>query len=259
MALGKSVETVLRLVEETTGLPVHVEPDDSLPSNILARLNMARGKVPFHRIAYQPNRSTSPDYLIVYQCGFVLRQYAVPVSERVDFARADLAERKVRQWVTENPKMPGMPEKARNDLTGFLFDGILAQLRSIPVGLRVDSWILDRCPDLAPLQREAALQQLSDNTAGLRPEVLEMMPDQALAASLSMGAAFAIYWAEKLNQPQISLPYRATGHLVAGQELFELCGSIPDDPAKDRHLIDAWADALGLQGWYRWIPSPMGK
>ena len=86
MALGESVEKVLRLVEQKTSLPVYVEADATLPRNILAKLTMARGKMPFRRVAYQPDRSASPDYLIVYQCGFVLRNYAVTSSDQVDFA-----------------------------------------------------------------------------------------------------------------------------------------------------------------------------
>lgn len=39
----------------------------------------------------------------------------------------------------------------------------MLQLRSIPVGLRVDAWILDIYPDLAPLQRIFVLQQLQEN------------------------------------------------------------------------------------------------
>ena len=255
MALGKSVEKVLRLVEETTGLPVHVEPDSTLPPNLLAKVTMARGKMPFHRVAYQPARSESPDYLIVFQCGFVLRHYSVLPADRVDFANTDLAEQTVRQWVRDNPKTPGLPENKIEGLTGFLFNGILSQLRSIPVGLRVDSWILEEYPELAPLQREAAMKQLDDIAAGLRPDVQDMMPDEALTASLSMSAAFSIYWAERFGQPQLTLPFRATGHLAAGQALYDTWRDASSDPGHDRSLIDAWASKLGLQGWYHWVPS----
>ena len=259
MALGKSVEKVLRLVEETTGLPVHAEPDSNLPRNILAQLTIARGKMPFHLVAYQPDRSATPDYLIVYQCGFALRHYAVPTQDRVDFAGTELAEQTVREWISNNPKTPGLEQSAIDGLTGFLFNGILKQLRSMPTGLRVDSWIMAEYPDLASLQREAVMRQLADNAAGLRPNVQGMMPQPALVTSLAMSAAFAIYWAEKLHQPQITLPYRATGHLAAGQGLFDLWCGIPDDPANDRKVIDTWATMLGLQGWYRWIPSATGN
>ncbi len=253
MALSVSVDKVLRLVEEKTGLPVHVEPDSSLPPNLLAKVTMARGSVPFHLVGYQPRASAAPDYLIVYQCGFILRRYAVPPGDRFDFAGTDYAETTVSQWVRGNPKTPKLPEQNLRGLIGFLFHGILSQLRSIPVGLRVDSWILAELPDLADLQQQALMRQLNDNAAALRPDVQAMMPDQALAANIAMSAAFALYWSEKLNRPQIVLPYQATGHFESGRALLDIWRSIPDDPAKDMELMDAWADELGLSGWYRWI------
>ncbi len=255
MALSESVNKVLRLVEEKTGLPVHVEPDSSLPANLLAKVTLARGVMPFHRVAYQAAASAAPDYLIVYQCGFVLRQFSLPPSERFDFARTDSAEAEVRQWVQQNPKTPDMPHQAVTNLTGFLFDGILSQLRSIPVGLRVDTWILKEFPDLAPLQRSAVVKQLDDNAAALRPEVQAMMPDQALKANISMSAAFALFWADKLSQPQITLPYQASGRLGAGRKLLDIWQNISDEPAHDMKLIDTWADELGLGSWYSWVKA----
>ncbi len=253
MALSSSVEKVLRLVEEKSGLPVHVEADSSLPKNELAKVTMARGGMPFHRVAVQPHASATPDYLIVYQCGFILRVYAVPPEARFAFAAVDAAEDTVRQWVVSNPKTPNLPEQTVVGLTGFLFNGILSQLRSIPVGLRVDSWILAEFPDLAELQQQALTKQLNDNAAALRADVQAMMPDKALATNIAMSAAFALYWAEKLTRSQIALLYQATGHLEVGRVLLDLWHRIPDDPAKDMALVDAWANRLDLSGWYRWV------
>jgi tetratricopeptide (TPR) repeat protein len=41
--------------------------------------------------------------LIVYECGFVLRHYAIPPQDRVDFANTDLAEQTVKQAVALQP------------------------------------------------------------------------------------------------------------------------------------------------------------
>jgi hypothetical protein len=92
MALSESVNKVLRLVQEKTGLPVHVEPDSTLPVNLLAKVTIARGGMPFHRVGYQSGASAAPDFLIVYQCGFVLRQFSLAPTERFDFSRTDRAE-----------------------------------------------------------------------------------------------------------------------------------------------------------------------
>ena len=99
------------------------------------------------------------------------------------------------------------------------------------------------------------MKQLYDIAAGLRPDVQKMMPDKALTASLSMSAAFSIYWAERFGQPQLTLSFRATGHLAAGQALYDTWRDASSDPGNDQSLIDAWASKLGLQGWYHWVPS----
>ncbi len=61
MALSGSVDKVLRLVEKKTGLPVHIEPDSSVPEHEVAKVTMARSAMPFHRIAVQPQSSATPD------------------------------------------------------------------------------------------------------------------------------------------------------------------------------------------------------
>jgi len=253
MALSSSVEKVLRLVEEKTGLPVHIEPDTTLPANLLAKVTVARGAIPFHQIGYQTIGNAAPDYLIVFQCGFLLRRYAVPPADRVDFVESEKAEATVRQWVRKNPKTPNLTEESITGLTGFLYRSLLNQLRSTPVGLRVDSWILSEFPDLAGLQQEALSRQLNDNAAAFRPDVQARMPEQALATNLAMTAAFGLYWSEKLNRPQIVLPYKATGQLEAGRALLNIWHDIPDDPAQDKDMIDAWARKLELSDWYRWV------
>ena len=77
---------VLRLVRGRTGKPVHVEPARNLPPNVLAKLDVARGASPIHRIAIHPSAINEPDYLIVFQAGYLLRRFAVPAGQRLDFA-----------------------------------------------------------------------------------------------------------------------------------------------------------------------------
>jgi hypothetical protein len=255
MALSPTVEKVLRQVEKATGLPVHVEPDSTLPKNILAKVTMARGGIPFHQVAYQSASSAAPDYLIVFQCGFILRRFAVSIGDRYDLAQAPHAEETVRGWVTKNPKQPNPALHQAEGLIGFLFNNLLSQLRSVPVGLRIDDWILKSFPELRPLQEEALTKQLNDNAAALKPDVQKIIPEQALATNLTMSAAYAIFWADRLGQTQITLPYKASGYMEKGQELFDLWRDTPSDPAHDKSLIDRWAEKLSLQGWYTWVKA----
>jgi hypothetical protein len=67
-----------------------------------------------------------------------------------------------------------------------------------------------------------------------------------------MSAAFALFWPERLKQPEIALPYRASGYVEKGQALYNAWNSILDHPAEDSRLIDEWAVQLGMRGWYKW-------
>ena len=73
MALQEVTEAILRSVEEATGRPVVVQPDPSL-GTMLAKLTMARGSAPAHRVAYNP-QAGAVDYVICVQCGFLLRTF----------------------------------------------------------------------------------------------------------------------------------------------------------------------------------------
>lgn len=86
MGLRETTRKILDLVEHTSSYPVLVTEDPSLKT--LATVRMVRGDAPAHTITYNPAASTQPDYLIAYQCGFILRLFANPPSERWDLAPA---------------------------------------------------------------------------------------------------------------------------------------------------------------------------
>lgn len=253
MTMEGPAAQVLQLVRERTGKPVHVEPDRSLPPNVLAQLDVARGGAPVHRIAIHPSVINEPDYLIVFQAGFLLRRFAMPPSERRDFSERPKAEETVWRWVHNNPNARHLVGAINPQLIRFLCSGLLSQLRSMPVGLRVDDWIRTEFPELATLQRQALDRQLNDNAAGLRPEVQRAMPAEAVRASLGMNAAFALYWARTLDIPQIVIPYRAAGFEKVGAALLEVWDEVSSGPEADGALVDAWAQRLGMADWYQWI------
>jgi hypothetical protein len=252
MAKSAAVGKVLKQVESLSGKPVHIEATSNLPPNILANVRMARGGLPFHVIEYQSSLGASPDYVIVYQCGFIIRRYAVDATNRQDFIATTDGEAAVRGWVRNNPKSTEQPEANASGLIRFLHSGLLSQVRSIPVGLRVDDWIFQEFPELQPLQQKALAKQFNDNAAALRPDVQASMPEPPLAINIIMSVAFALFWADRLIQPQIALPYQATGYIERGRTLLDIFKRTPTNPSQDTVLIDAWADTLGIRNWYRW-------
>jgi hypothetical protein len=198
-----------------------------------------------------------PDYLICYQCGFILRLFAVPAAGRVDLASTAEGRQVVQRLLTASDgpgKKLKLPPETIETLRDQLFDGLMTQLRSIPIGFRVDSWIMREYPELLQLQRDMVMRQIKDNLAALSPDLKKIAPKKIYQCNVSMNAAFADFWAKRFSDPSFSVPYKAAGFLKTGQELLVILEEIPDDPSADRDLIDAWMDRLNLDGWYQWVP-----
>jgi len=149
-----------------------------------------------------------------------------------------------------------LPAEAARQLQENWLNGILTQLRSYPIGLRVDAWIAEEFPSLKTQQLASTTWQLQQNLAVLRPEIAQLTAEEIYRASVGMNAALAAFWAEAVGQPQLTLPYKATKYLGLAGQLLEVFRTVPKEPAHDQELVDAWADQLGMRGWYAWIPHP---
>lgn len=255
MTLRDVTRTLIDRVETVSGCPVLVSDDPSLKTLVSSRV--ARGANRIHVISYNPTAVKEPDYLICYQCGFILRLFGVSESNRIDFAGTVEGRETVNRLLIA-PDGPGQTLKLSPEsisaLRDQLYDGLMLQLRSIPVGFRVDSWIIREYPEFTQLQRDMTMRQIKDNLASLSPDVKKIAPKKISQSNLAMNAAFAEFWARRFSDPTLSLPYKAAGFLTAGEELLAILDETPDAPSADRKLVDAWADHLSLGGWYQWIP-----
>jgi len=259
MSLSQITQQVLRLVETRSGIPVHVEPDPRLPGTILAKVVMARGALALHRVSYRPDSSTPPDYLICAQAGFILRLFDTPPEKRFDFAASAEGDAAIERLVKTHPVGRTLPPQALPQFCQILRDGLLNHLRSIPLGMRVDRWLATEFPALADLQKASILRQVQDAIITLAPQHRQVSPPEIYDASEAISAAFAAFWSARLNQPQLALPFKAAGYLQAGQELLAIWESTPDVAENDRTIIDAWAEKLGVAGWYQWVPYSAPK
>lgn len=259
MNLSETTRTVLRLVETRSGIPVHVEADSSLPGTTLAKVVMARGALALHRVTYRPDSSSPPDYLICQQAGFILRLFNTPPEKRFDFAASPEGTAAVERLVKVHPVMRSLPAKALPQLCQMLRDGLLKHLRSIPLAMRVDRWLASEFPALAELQKASILRQLQDSLATLAPEHRQVSPQKIYDATQAISAAFSAFWAARLNQPQLALPFKAAGYLQVGQELLAIWESTPDVAENDRAIVDGWAEKLGIAGWHQWVPYSAPK
>ncbi len=255
MPLQQVTHEFLTLVERETGYPARLIEDPNLPT--LAKVQMARGTVPAHFIQYKPTRDESLDYLICYQCGYILRLFETPPGERYDLGVKLAKEAEVVQLLTGPAgKLArfGVTAAQAGQLAGVYLGGLLTHLRSIPIGMRVAEWLAENYPALRASQRATVLKELAEAKGSLQGQVREITPDEIYLPTMAINAAHAMFWAERYGRRELSAPYRSYGYDAGGRALLKLWRAAPADPAHDRELVDSWAAQLGLTGWYEWLP-----
>lgn len=245
---------LLELVQTVSGFPAVVQANPELSTT--AALSMARGQRAVHVIEYNPALVREPDYHVAVQCGYILRFFAPPPAERKDLADDLAGLEKVRDLVRQSTgqRMPGLSPVTLEHLAERLYRGLMLQLRSMPIELRVEAWIAEAYPEYAATQRAVVLGQLDVNARALSEAVRAASPGRVFKASVTMNAAVAQYWVGELLLPDLVKPYAREGLAAGGAQLLAIWRRVSADAVHDRELIDAWAHALKIGGWYAWVP-----
>ena len=237
---------ILQRVEELSGKSVQFMRDENL--QVLSTLQMARNGAEFHILRYQP--SDAPlDYLVAYQAGFALRIFENPEEQRFDFNRTEGATSAVTRLLT------GGQALSANDLEGVpqfaerIAHWALMNLRSLPVGMRIDQWLATEYPELKDQQLVSHRLQQQQNMSALTLRHGKLTVPVVL---LSTVAAYAIFSDRLAGVTRYAIPFEAAGILEDGRNLLELLDKVPQESINDRVLVELWANTCGMSNWYEW-------
>jgi hypothetical protein len=239
---------VLQAVEERTGKAIQFLRDENL--SVLATLQTARNGADFHVLRYKPSNEPL-DYLIVFQAGFVLRLFENDPFLRFDFSPASDAGRQVEVLMATGQPLTNDDKQNLPDFAKFVAEWALLNLRSLPVGMRIDQWIADKYPELHELQRASITLQQQQNTAVLSYRLGRLAVPMTLIGAV---AAYALFADRLIGSGTYAIPYEAAGVIEHGRELLRLWDETPKDAQHDSALVDCWANASGMSDWYDWIP-----
>jgi hypothetical protein len=248
LPLRPETQAVIEQLVALSGTPLEFMRDPGL--SVLASLQIARHGAPYHVLRYRPSND-SLDYIVAQQVGFVMRMFALPADLRVDFAATGEGEESMRDMIRASTSPSQADTALLPEFAKQVHQWALMQVRSIPIGMRVDAWLYRDYESLHELQALglASQQQMNANLLGQRVGGLS-----APVAQLAPAAAFALFTDRLLGTQRYAIPFEAAGVLAEGRTLLETFDATPDDPAHDRELVDCWADKLGMRGWYRWVP-----
>ena len=186
-----------------------------------------------------------------------LRMFECPPEKRFLIASAPEGDRALES-ILRSPD--GIAQKYRlgeaqlDSFKSQLLNGLITHLRSVPIGLRVSEKLTLDYPDLLELEVKHVEKELEIARQTRSANVKAMIPAEIYNPTQYINAAYAIFWAGRLEKPNIVNPYRLEGFEVHGQKLLDIFENIPNQPTNDYELIDLWADYLNIRNWYTWLP-----
>jgi hypothetical protein len=246
--LRASTKGILKRVEEQTGKSIQFMRDEKL--SLLATLQMARNGADFHVLRYRPSNEPL-DYLVAFQAGFVLRLFENEPGQRFDFAPSPTAGQYVEPLLAAGQALGATDKKALPEFAKFVAQWALMNLRSLPIGMRIDRWIATEYPELKELQLTSIGLQQQQNVDLLSYRLGKLTIPTPLMGAI---AAYAVFADRMTDGGTFSIPYEAAGVLGQGRELLSVWDELPADAKHDRQLIDSWAAKIGMSNWYTWIP-----
>ena len=239
---------ILERVQALSGRPVEFQPDSSL--KVRATLQMARNGAPSHVLRYRPSNDPI-DYWVAYQAGYALRLFSLPPDQRFDFVGTGRGEAQLNSLLTVGQPLTDTDRANLPRFAEVTLHWALLNLRSFAIGMRVDQWIADAYPVLHSNQAAGMDELQQENLRVISYRVGNLSIPVPLLAPVAAYAKFA----DRLRGTAVySIPYRAAGVLGAGAELLEISDSLESGPASDCALVDAWAAAIGMTGWFAWQP-----
>ena len=108
-------------------------------------------------------------------------------------------------------------------------------------------------------KKKMVSRQIQDALGTLKPDVRKVAPEKIVKPSLTMNAAYALFWSLQWHDPLLVMPYRSANLSMAGSRLLEIYNSTPSDPSHDKSLVDAWARVLDLTSIYTWVPYQLDE
>jgi len=246
--LRAATKRVLALVEERTGRPIQFLRNPDL--KVMVTLRMARNGASYHVLHYRPT-DTPLDYLIVHQAAFVLRLYENPPEHRFDFAPKDSVVSLMEELIRAGRPLAPNDAALAPQFAKFLAEWSLMNLRSLPVGMRIDTWIDAEVPDLRELQSATLAEQQQEYVSALSHRIGTLTIPRPC---LGLVAAHAEHADRLSGTTKFSVPYRAAGLRSPADEILQCLADIDPAATHDTELIDRCAGLCGLANQYQWKP-----
>ena len=237
-------------VEEVSGFRVTIDTVEGIQES--AQMISARQGYPFHLIRVNSAQRRYADYIVAVQCGMLLIMWSDPT--RVPALVADQAKCDYwgKRW-SGSKQMASMPRESALRLATLHLQGLIQQLQSLPMEIRVVRLIFESCPGLRELQHEMLTTHIRQLSEIFSPKARQQVPQELFERNVAMSAAFAKAWGDLAGSRLPVIPYEVTGYLAKGENLLAVIDALPENTSGNHvTTVDAWASQLGMGSLYDW-------
>jgi len=241
---------LLASAEDATGYRINIDVMEGIQDD--ARMVAARPGNPFHLIRINSEQRRYADYIVAVQCGMLLVLWSDPtnVPELVpEQAKCDYWG---KRWAGSK-QLASLPRESAMKMAGFYLQGLIQQVYSLPLEIRVARICFENCPGLREMQEEKLTSHLRKLSEVFSPKIRQQVPPDVFDKNVTMNAALAKAWSELTDSRLPIIPYEATGYLEKGAKLLAAIDDLPENKAENLvKNVDLWADQLGMSSLFRW-------
>jgi hypothetical protein len=252
---SEAAKSIQQRLEQASGKPVVI--DRSNEPMGYATIRIAAVDAPAHLFRYKPEFEPELPYLLAFQCGLALRTVEAKPDNRFDMSSTAALSKELPQLVREHLRAhsPQVVDSFIPQFASQLANGLGAQIRTIPVSIRVEGMLAANYPCLCSFQRKINERHLQESMAALGANIRAIAPPKVLDANVGMSAAFAKFLAREWNEPHLATAFVSAGYGKIADDLLNLIDTIDASPDGDRQLVDAWAKTVGISHWYMTVPK----
>jgi hypothetical protein len=144
-----------------------------------------------------------------------------------------------------------------------LFHAAVSFLYNCPLDMFIEERIRRDLSQIEEIQFCSVAQLAHDAlTVTMRKDLRDFVPSTLLRINDTLNGAYALFVDELLgNATAYSANYRSMSTFGQSKDFYEMWKKAAADfhPGDEMKLVDAYANALGVRGWYDWREDPTGR
>jgi hypothetical protein len=207
---------------------------------------------PFHLIRVNSAQRRHADYIVAVQCGMLLIMWSDPTKVPELVADQPKCDYWGARW-SISKQMASLPRESALRLATLHLQGLIQQLQSLPMEIRVARLIFENCPGLREMQHEMVTAHLRQLSEIFSPKIRQQVPQELFERNVAMSASLAKAWGDLTGSRLPVIPYEVTGYLEKGENLLAVIDTLPENTSENHvATVDAWAGQLGMSSLFGW-------